>query len=108
MNDKDLKKLADLVDERITKAVVPMLERLDGLDNRIGSLDDPDTGLKRINEKLDANTESIVNIEQTIKAYSDMYKMNNNNIIKLDKRMNIAEEELGIDTPEELVLGEVR
>lgn len=51
---------------------------------------------------------SVVTIEKEIKVYSDMYKMNNDNIIKLDKRMNIAEEELGIETPEELVLGSVR
>lgn len=63
----DEDKLRVIVEEVINKAVDPLKKRLE----------DPETGLKRINEKLDANTESVVSIEQTIKVYGDMYKMNN-------------------------------
>lgn len=38
-------------------------------------------------DTLDANTASVATIEQTIKVYGDMYKMNNDNARKLEKRV---------------------
>jgi chromosome segregation ATPase len=64
--------------------------------------------LDEMGESLDANTGSVIAIERTIKTYGDMYKMNNDNIVKLAKRINILEEEQGINPPEELLLGKVR
>lgn len=92
MDDNDLKKIADLVDERINKALEPVKQQLE----------DPDTGLKRISRKLDANTESVVTIEREIKAYADSYKENQRNIERLDIRLNTVEEELSIEPPEDL------
>ena len=70
-------------------------------------LDDPDTGLERINEKLDTNTESVVNIEQTIAVYKDMYRINDDNARKLEKRVKKLEDNAGIEAPPELELLEV-
>src|SRR3989344_195635 len=75
-----------------------MNEKLDGLENR---LDDPETGLKRINEQLETNTGSLVVIEKEIKAYGDMYKINDSNIRKMEKRLEKVEEESGIIAPQE-------
>lgn len=82
-----------------------MNEKLNGIVER---LEDPDIGLKRINEVLDANTASVVTIEKEIKAYGDMYKINNSDAKKLEKRVEILEENAGINPPPELTLAEVQ
>lgn len=51
---------------------------------------------------------SVVATEQTLKGYADMYKINDENVKKLDKRLNIVEEELSIEPPPELTLGQVK
>lgn len=76
-----------------------MNKKLDGLGDR---LDDPDTGLKRINERLDSNTAAIVELESTIKGYADAYKANDTNIRKAEKRLEILEEDAGVNIPPEL------
>ena len=70
-------------------------------------LDDPDDGLESINSRLEAVRSSVANMELTIEGYNEAYKANNDNIVKLHKRLNIVEEEQGINPPEELMLGEV-
>lgn len=106
MNNDDIKKLVDLVDERINKALEPIKQQLGSRDANLKmisqQLDDPDTGLKRIVKKLDANTESIVTIEKEVKSYADSYKENQRNIKRLDTRLNVVEEELAIEPPEDL------
>lgn len=92
MNDDDLKKIAGLVDERVNKALEPIKQQLEN----------PEIGLKRITEKLDANTESLITIEKEIKSYADSYKENQRNIKRLDTRLNTVEEELAIEPPEDL------
>lgn len=67
-------------------------------------LDDPDAGLKRINERLDVNSGAVVELESTIKVYGDMYRTNNSNIRKIEKRVEKLEDEAGIETPPELQL----
>lgn len=69
MQDDNIKKLLE-------KALSPIKDSLNKIESQ---LNDPETGLKRINEKLDANTDSVVTIEQVLKGYSDMYKVNNLN-----------------------------
>lgn len=51
---------------------------------------------------------SVVTIEQNIKTYSDMYKMNNDNAKKLEKRVETLEDQAGIAPPPELTLAEVK
>lgn len=59
-------------------------------------LDNPDTGLKRINEKLDSHSVSLIEIEGTLKGYADSYKTNKGNIRRLDARVSELEEREGI------------
>lgn len=58
----------------INKKLVVLDKKLEGLD-------------ERHSKKLDQHTESLVNIESTIKVYGDMYDINNGNVRKLEKRI---------------------
>lgn len=69
-----------------------------------------------INKKLDDINEvqedkllpSVVTIENEIKVYGDMYKLNNDNMKKLEKRMETLEDNAGVEPPPELTLTEVQ
>src|SRR3990167_2728576 len=50
---------------------------------------------------------SVVTIETTIKAYGDMYKINNSNSKKLEKRIEVLEDKSGIAPPPEFTLTDV-
>lgn len=65
----DENKLKAIVEE----AVKPLKDQLNGVINR---LDDPNTGLKRLNERVDANTAAVMKLEETVNGYGDMYKIN--------------------------------
>lgn len=75
--------------------------KLDGIEKR---LDDPDTGLAAINRRLDANTAAVVELESTVKGYADMYKINDSNIRRMEKRLELLEEDAGRNVPPELKL----
>lgn len=72
--------------------------------------------LEPIKQTLDHHTDvienqllpSIVETEQTIKVYADMYKLNNDNMKKLEKRIEPLEHNTGIQPPPELTLAEVQ
>ncbi len=51
---------------------------------------------------------TVTYIEQNIKTYADMYKMNNDNMKKLEKRVETLEDHSGIQAPPELTLAEVQ
>lgn len=51
--------------------------------------------------KLDQHTGALVNIEDTIKIYGDMYQVNNDNARKLEKRIDVLENNEGIVPPRE-------
>lgn len=78
----------------LTEALSPILDRLD----------DPDTGLVAINNKLAANTSSIVELESTVKSYADAYKINKANIERLDDRLKPLEDHAGIIPQPELAI----
>jgi len=90
----DENKLKAIVEEAVNKAVEPITQRLD----------DPDTGLKRINDRLDANTTAVMELEKTVKGYGDMYKINKSNIERLDERLSEVEENVNIVSPPELAI----
>lgn len=48
------------------------------LNDVIARLDDPDSGLQRLNERMDAHTAAVMKLEQTVGAYGDMYKQSTN------------------------------
>lgn len=90
MTDGDLKKIGDIVDERINSALKPVKDDLQTL-------------------KVDIQTVkgSVLGIERDLKAYGDMYKINNDNAKKLEKRTETLEDAAGITPPPELTLAEV-
>lgn len=90
----DENKLKTIVEEAVNKAIEPIAQRLD----------DSDTGLEAINRRLDANTGAIVKLESTVNGYGDMYKINDSNIRKMEKRLETVEEKEGIQVPPELHL----
>src|SRR3989337_2959629 len=100
----DEDKLKKIVEEVVNTAIEPINQRLYGI---TGRLDDPDTGLKRINERLDANTAAVMELEKTMKGYGDMYKINDSNIRKIEKRVETLEENVGLESPQEFTLAEV-
>lgn len=63
--------------------------------------------LEPIKEKQDSQSAALVNIEGKLDAYGDMYKINEDHIRRLDKRLNLAEEELGINPQEELTIPQI-
>lgn len=68
----------------------------------LDQLNDPETGLKRLNERVGSNTAAIVELESTIKGYADSYQANDANIRRAEKRLETLEENAGIDIPPEL------
>ena len=86
MSDEDLKKIQKLIKNEFQ----PVKSQLDN-QSRI----------------LEQHTESLLNIESTIKVYGDMYKMKNDNAKKLEKRTETLEEKAGITPPTELTLTEI-
>lgn len=60
--------------------------------------------LDEMQETLDAHTGSLMTIERDIKGYADMYKINDSNIRKMEKRLEAVEGNAGISVPSELQL----
>lgn len=90
----DENKLRTIVTEVVNKAVEPLKQMLM----------DPDTGLKRLNERVDANTTAVMELESTINGYGDMYKINDSNVRKVEKRLETVEKGAGVDVSPELHL----
>ncbi|MCR4306274.1 MAG: hypothetical protein NUV73_04290 [Candidatus Daviesbacteria bacterium] len=90
----------------VESAIKPVLDQLNDPEMGLAAinrrLDDPEMGLKRLNERLDSNTDAIVELESTIKGYADSYKANDTNIRKAEKRLEILEEDAGVNVSSEL------
>ncbi len=93
----DEDKLRTIVEDVVNKAVEPIKQQLS----------DPDTGLRRLNDSVDANTAAVMELEKTVKGYGDMYKINDSNIRKMEKRLETVEEEAGVKVPPEFQLADV-
>lgn len=63
--------------------------------------------LKELKETVDRIYPSVMQIELNIKAYGDMYKLNNDNAKKLDHRLKVVEEKSDIKLDPEFFLAEV-
>lgn len=104
----DEDRLRTIVKEVVDEAVNPIKQDLKGVVTRLdgieGQLNDPDTGLSSINRRLDANTAAIVELESTVTSYADMYKINDSNTRRMEKRLEPLEEDAGRDVPPELKL----
>lgn len=97
----DENKLKEIVKEVVNAAVEPIAKRLEGIEGQLGN---PDTGLAAINRRLDANTAAVVELEATVNGYADMYKINDSNIRRMEKRLEPLEEKAGVDVPPEYQL----
>lgn len=64
--------------------------------------------LMRHTGALETLQSSSVTIENTINAYGDMYKINDSNVRKIEKRVETLEEEAGIQPGPEFILADVR
>jgi len=58
--------------------------------------------IKDLKEDVTTLKGSVLNIEQTVTAYADSYKINRHNIERLDTRLSTVEENLEIEAPEDL------
>ena len=101
MTDEELKKVIDAVDKRLNKSLEP-------IKNQLG---DPQNGLKRVNEKLDALwgqtvklTEDSEEIKEFLKFQKQALNQTNDNIKKIDKRLTEVENHTGIVPPPELTV----
>lgn len=61
---------------------------------------------KEQSETLETIQASVISIENTINGYSDMYKINNSNGKKLEKRIKVLEDNSGIIPPPEFTLAD--
>lgn len=102
MNDDKLKAI-------IEEAIKPIKDQLNDPSTGLGAinnqLNDPDIGLEAIKSQLNAASAGVATIEQKINAYGDMYKINDSNIRKMEKRLETIEENSGVDVLPELKLG---
>ncbi len=97
---------------------IELKELLEIVKNKIDMMDIRQTGqsaaislmkdqLSVINSKLDSHSASLITIEKELKAYGDMYKINDSNIRKMEKRVETLEENADIQPPSEFVLADL-
>lgn len=93
----------------LEKALNPIKKQLGDLDSIKEQLEDPKTGLKRINGKLDALWDQTVKLTETteetkeiLKSQDDNLNRTSDNVVKMDKRLTEVEDHLGISAPPEL------
>lgn len=91
MNQDEFKKLLD-------EALTPIRQDLQEVKNT----------QKEQTETLGALQASVVTIETEIKTYADMYKVNNSNGKKLEKRIEVLEDKAEVIPPPELTLADVK
>ena len=92
MTNDDFKKLLD-------EALEPIKERQESQSTDLVSIT---SDLANIKTKLDSHSAALISIESKLNAYGDMYKINEDHIKRLDKRLNIVEENQSIQPQEEL------
>lgn len=85
MDEQGFKKVLD-------EALNPLRKDIQGLKENVSDL----------KEGVDLLKVSVLSLEQTVGSYADSYKENQRNIKRLDTRLNVVEEELSIEPPEDL------
>ncbi len=95
----------DLFQKVTTNNISTIKEQQSVMNEKLGSLQEDLAEVKEIvEERL---YPSVMEIELNIKAYGDMYKINNDNSKKLDYRLKVVEEKSGIKPDPEFSLAEV-
>lgn len=72
------------------------------MDDTKESVDVLSSRTDKMQQSLDANTAALMEVEKTLGGYKESYQENQKNIYRLDTRLNVAEEELAIEPPEDL------
>lgn len=72
------------------------------------SLETLKSSVATIEDTVETLKSSVVTMETTINVYGDMYKINNDNAKKLEKRVETLEDKAGVESPPELTLAEVQ
>ncbi len=98
MNQNDFKTLLKEAIEPVNKQLDKIIDRLTGVEKQLNDphsglgavnkrlngieerLDDSNSGLAAINSRLDANTAAVIQLEETVNGYGDMYKINEDHI----------------------------
>lgn len=66
-----------------------------------------DEALESIKQKQDSHSAALISIEGKLDAYGDMYKINDSNVRKVEKRLETLEDKANITPPPELTLADV-
>lgn len=66
-----------------------------------------DEALEPIKQKQESHSAVLVSIESKLNAYGDMYKINDSNVRKVEKRLETLEENASITPPTEFILADV-
>lgn len=96
LTKEDIKKLIEVFStkedlERVKKGLATKKQ----FDQVIDKLNSHSDLLQKHSKKLDSNTTSLVNIENTIKGYADMYKVNKEKNEELDEKVKAIQENIG-------------
>lgn len=91
MNQEDFKKLLD-------EALEPIKQKQENQSSALSSIKD----------KQESHSAALISIESKLDAYGDMYKINNSNAKRLEKRVETLEENADITPPSEFILAEVQ
>lgn len=105
VNQDDLKKLLEVALEPIKET---QKEHTALLKEHTESLDTLKSSVVTIENTVETLKSSVVTMETTINVYGDMYKINNDNAKKLEKRVETLEDKAGVESPPELTLAEVQ
>ncbi len=87
MTDKSVVKQLEELLEPIKKDLGGVKRDLGEINRKLGQ---HTKILDQHTKKLDQHTGALVNIEDTIKVYGDMYQVNNDNARKLEKRIDVG------------------
>lgn len=108
---KKIKELLEIVHNKVGKLELQFTIRPSTLDLIKGQqsvmndkLDNLDETLGDVQKTQTSHTASLINIENTLEGYADMYKINKGNIERLDDRLTKAEDQLDIPVPPEVAI----
>lgn len=102
MTNADFKQILDEALKPIKEDQAEFREKLDEVSSGQESLKQE---LAEVKNTIETRVlPPLIYIETTIKGYSDMYKINDSNIRRMEKRLETLEEDAGVDVPPELKL----
>ena len=95
MNNVDFKKL-------LGEAIKPLSDAQEEFRKDLSGVKEDQADLRKIIEE--SVLPPLIYIETTVKSYSDRYVTNEDHIVRLDKRLHTAEDNLEISPPQDLTI----